>query len=113
MKNLYRTLKKSIGLLFVMFFNACNFESRQVPPRKHIVEIKQMQFQPALLLIQSGDTVEWINHDFVTHDITEEKHQSWRSSPLVAGASWQTVIKENADYYCSIHQVMKGKLKVE
>lgn len=77
------------------------------------VEIKQMQFQPAELTVQKGDTVVWTNNDIVTHDVTEEKSKLWTSGPLAAGQSWSLVVKESADYYCSIHVVMKGKLLVQ
>jgi len=72
-----------------------------------------MQFQPASLTVQKGDTVVWVNHDIVAHDVTEEKSKRWSSGPLAPGASWSMVVTESADYYCSIHVVMKGKLVVE
>jgi len=82
-------------------------------PKLYVIEIKQMQFQPALLKIHAGDTIVWVNHDFVMHDVTEEAHKEWSSSPLAAGASWRMVANKSADYYCSIHQVMKGKFVIE
>ena len=92
---------------------ACKPPEQKSKPVKHIIEIKEMRFQPAELTIHAGDTVEWINQDFVDHDITEESTKEWHSSPLSAGKSWQWVITKNTDYYCSIHQVMKGKLIVQ
>lgn len=114
MKDLCSSFVKcgSLLLLFVSL-NGCNFGSQPTIHKRHIVEIKQMHFVPASLVVQRGDTVVWINHDFVMHDVTEEKHKSWRSSPLAVGASWQHVVEASAAYYCSIHQVMKGKLTVE
>lgn len=79
----------------------------------HTVEIKQMKFVPADLTVQKGDTVMWINKDFVLHDVTEEKSKSWTSSPIAIGSSWSKVISESADYYCSLHLIMKGTLRVE
>jgi plastocyanin len=72
-----------------------------------------MQFHPAELLVQKGDTVVWINHDIVAHDVTEQAHKLWTSGPLAPGESWNLVVTESADYYCSIHVVMKGKLVVQ
>lgn len=77
------------------------------------VDIKQMQFQPAALTVAQGDTVIWTNHDIVTHDVTEEKNKLWTSGPLDPGKSWSMVVDKGADYYCSIHVVMKGKLIVQ
>jgi plastocyanin len=71
-----------------------------------------MKFEPEVLVVRSGDTVTWINKDLVDHDVTEEKSKAWRSSPLKAGQKFSRVVKTGADYFCSIHVVMKGKLKV-
>jgi plastocyanin len=87
--------------------------SKVFGPNYHVVEIKQMKFMPADLLVKKGDTVCWINKDITTHDITEEVKKKWSSAPLATGQSWTKIISENASYYCSIHVVMKGKLKIE
>lgn len=82
-------------------------------PRTYTVEIKQMKFQPAELVVQKGDTVVWINNDIVAHDVTEESIKAWTSSLMPVGQSWSLVVTQSADYYCSIHVVMKGKLVVQ
>jgi plastocyanin len=79
----------------------------------HTVEIKQMKFNPAELQVSKGDTVVWVNHDIVAHDVTEERAKKWTSSLIPSNASWQMVVSQSADYYCSIHVVMKGKLIVK
>jgi plastocyanin len=82
-------------------------------PKVHIVEIKQMKFQPAEIKVHKGETVLWINKDITDHDVTEESTKAWASSPLAAGKSWSMVVTQSADYYCNLHQVMKGKIVVE
>ena len=72
-----------------------------------------MQFQPSELTVQKGDTVVFINNDMVEHDVAEEKNKTWSSSPLPAGKSYSLVVNQSADYYCTIHPVMKGKLLVQ
>ncbi|MBX2941746.1 MAG: hypothetical protein KF860_05325 [Cyclobacteriaceae bacterium] len=79
----------------------------------HTVEIKQMKFVPAELTVHEGDTVLWVNKDLVAHDATEENKKLWTSGPIALGGLWSKVVTESADYYCSIHVVMKGKLTVE
>ena len=79
----------------------------------HTVEIKQMKFVPAELIVNKGDTVMWINRDLVDHDATEEGNKLWTSGPIAMGGSWSKVVTKSANYYCSIHVVMKGKLTVE
>jgi len=72
-----------------------------------------MEFHPAELIVQSGDTVVWVNRDIVAHDVTEESTKAWTSSAITTGQSWSLVVAKSVDYYCSIHVVMKGKLVVK
>ena len=107
-------LKNCIYLLcFIVVLYACTTETKKDIPKVHTVEIKQMKFQPAELIVQKGDTVVWINNDIVAHDVTEEPSKAWTSSLLPVGQSWSLVVTQSADYYCSIHVVMKGKLIVQ
>ncbi len=79
----------------------------------HTVVIRLMKFEPAELKLHKGDTVLWINKDITDHNVTEEVGKKWTSSKMPANQSWSMVVKQSADYYCSIHLVMKGKLLVE
>ena len=88
-------------------------ESETTPPKVHTVEIKQMRFTPAELIVHKGDTVIWVNHDIVPHDITEESRKAWKSPLLVVGKSWSLVVTQSTDYYCSIHPEMTGKIIVK
>ena len=107
-------LKNSIFTLCIIFIlNSCATETQKTIPKVHTVEIKQMKFQPAELIVQKGDTVVWINNDIVAHDVTEEPGKAWTSSVMPVGESWRLVVTQSADYYCSIHVVMKGKLIVQ
>lgn len=79
----------------------------------HIIEIRQMKFQPAEIRVKKGDKIRWINRDITNHDVTEQSSRAWASSPLATGESWSMVATETVDYYCNLHQVMKGKIIVE
>lgn len=79
----------------------------------HIVEISQMKFVPAVLSVNKGDTIMWINKDMVDHDVTEEELNSWTSSRIPAGGSWKMVATKSDAYFCSLHVVMKGKIIVD
>jgi plastocyanin len=72
-----------------------------------------MQFNPAELTVHKGDTVVFVNHDMVTHDVTEEASKAWTSSMLPANESWTMEATQSANYYCSLHPVMKGKIIVQ
>jgi plastocyanin len=97
----------------LIYLTACSTGAGKPVNKLFIVEIKQMQFQPSELVIQTGDTIVWINRDIVAHDVTEESAKAWASSALATGQSWTRVFTESANYYCAIHQVMKGKIIVQ
>ena len=114
MSNKITTLKAVIfSLCSVFLLNSCDTKTEEIIPKVHTVEIKQMKFQPAELIVQKGDTVVWINNDIVAHDVTEEPNKAWSSSVMPVGESWSLVVTQSADYYCSFHVVMKGKLVVQ
>ncbi len=114
-------------LCSVILLNGCSSPSgetedktstQEVPEEKpapslYVVQIEQMKFLPADITVHAGDTIMWINNDMVAHDVTEEKSKAWSSSLLQPGKSWKFVPKESADYYCSIHVVMKGSITVK
>ena len=86
---------------------------QQDDPKTHIVEIKQMKFEPAEIKVHKGDRVLWINKDITNHDVTELSKKAWASSPLSTGQSWGMTVTRSEDYFCNLHQVMKGKIIVE
>jgi plastocyanin len=112
MKNQWTIVRNGIYLLCSFFLlNGCL--TAETTPKLHTVEIKQMQFQPSELTVQKGDTVVFINKDLVVHDVAEEADKAWSSSSLPPGQSYSLVVNKSADYYCTIHPVMKGKLLVQ
>ena len=87
--------------------------SEKTSPEVHSIEINNMKFNPAEITVHKGDTVIWKNNDMVAHCITEESTKAWTSSKIPAGASWKMAVSSSTDYFCAIHVVMKGKIKVE
>lgn len=80
--------------------------------RVHTIEIRQMKFDPAELTIHPGDQVVFVNRDIVLHDVTEQLSRKWSSGPLKTNDSWKLESTGSVDYYCSLHQVMKGRILV-
>ena len=114
MKNLLCILKPCMHLSVAVFFlSGCSQSPEEIIPKVYSVEISQMQFQPSQLTLQKGDTVVFVNKDLVVHDVTEETNKAWTSSPLQPGQSYRVAVTQSADYYCSIHPVMKGRLMVQ
>jgi plastocyanin len=116
-------LKNSSYLLFSIFL-LCNCSGPSVKspstegrvvgqPHIDTVSISDMKFQPDMINVHKGDTIVWINHDMVTHCVTGAGDKPWTSSPIPSGGSWKMAITESSDYYCAIHQIMKGKIVVE
>ena len=112
MKTSKITLKNwlSFSVVFLFLMSFCSPE--KIAPKTYTVEIIQMTFRPAVLKVHKGDTVIFINKDIVAHDATEV-NKAWHSPPLATGESWKWVATKSADYYCSIHLVMKGKIIVD
>lgn len=77
-----------------------------------VVVIEQMKFVPDTLTVKKGDTITFINKDLVPHDVTEIA-KGWKSGTLNPDSSWRFVPQKDADYFCSIHVVMKGRIKVQ
>ncbi|HEY4195547.1 MAG TPA: plastocyanin/azurin family copper-binding protein, partial [Mucilaginibacter sp.] len=106
-----------IGSLGVAIFVACTLlfscTTTNKHPKTYTVEIKDMKFVPADIEVEKGDTVLFVNKDMVTHDVTEQATKAWSSSPIPAGGSWKLAVTDDADYYCSIHEVMKGKIELK
>ena len=113
MNNMIFLLRKMYWLLPAVFFANCSSSPEKIIHKVYTIEIKQMKFQPAEITVEKGDTVIWINKDLVAHDVTELPDKSWSSSVLDPNKSWSYVVQQSADYFCSIHQIMKGKIIVQ
>jgi len=101
------------GLGWLLYLVGCSPAPTKSKAQTYTVEIKQMQFQPAVLQLHSGDTVWFINRDMVEHTATEATSKRWSSPKLKSDSSWKVAIGHSADYYCTIHPVMKGKIVVQ
>lgn len=87
-------------------------EQQTTGPKTDTVVIYQMQFQPANLTVNKGDTVVWINKDLVSHNVTEDPAGSIKSDTLNTGDSFKLVPDHSFNYICSIHPTMKAQLTV-
>src|SRR5690242_14636955 len=106
---------KWVCLFLVLFLFSCHSANNKVVEEKYhsdTVTIHQMQFDPAILTINKGDTVVWINKDMVDHNVTEEKNKTFYSDTIKVGKSWKHPFDSSANYFCSIHPSMKGKVIV-
>jgi plastocyanin len=100
------------GLVLLLGWGAATAERGGAAPaaRRHVVEIKGFEFEPAELVVAAGDTVVWINRDFATAE-----DEAWDSGSLDEDATWQMIAEASGrqPYFCRFHPTMKGMLVVE
>lgn|SRR5690606_11594106 len=79
---------------------------------RHVVEMRNFAFEPAVLEASVGDTVEFVNRDIVPHTATAEG--AWDSGSIAAGAQWSTVLEAagTVEYVCTLHPSMRGRIEV-
>lgn len=77
------------------------------------IRIDKLAFSPAQVTAHVGDTIEWINADFIAHTATA-RNKAWDVT-IARGKSAQTVMKAagTIDYYCRFHPNMTGKIVVQ
>ena len=76
------------------------------------VTISNLQYSPAEIKAKSGDTVVWVNKDFVAHTATVAGGWDVNIEPE---KSARLVLKKPGtfDYYCRVHPNMTGKFIVQ
>jgi plastocyanin len=76
------------------------------------VEVKDLAFAPAQVTARVGDTIEWVNHDFVVHTATAQDGR-WDVTLPPHGAG-RTVVNrpDTVSYYCRYHPNMKAEITV-
>ena len=76
------------------------------------VTMKNMKFDPPLLEVKQGDTVEWTNADITPHTATAG---TFDSGSIASDASWRHTFTEagNFPYSCTFHPEMKGAVAVK
>jgi plastocyanin len=122
MSNLPAICRKSVYLLgAVLFLYSCSpspennkktdtAAPKETPYEVYTVEIKGMRFVPDSITVKKGDRIVFVNRDIVTHCVTEEGSHAWTSSAIPAGEAYMLAVNASSNYYCAIHQVMKGKI---
>jgi plastocyanin len=77
------------------------------------VNIKHFKFQPSPVSIATGDTVQWVNQDDMTHTVTADNGQ-FDSGPLNKNDTFSQTFTTagTVNYHCNIHTGMKGAVTV-
>lgn len=114
------TKNNMIGVLVIAGFLAaitsCSNHNKEVNtnriPGSDTVVINLMQFTPAKLNVEIGDTVTWINKDLVDHNVKDTISNLFYSDTLKTGKSFRWVVTGSANYICTIHPTMNGEIVI-
>jgi len=77
------------------------------------IEVKGLAFLPHEVTAHVGDTIEWVNDDFVAHTATA-RNKAW-DVQLPPHKSGSTVLSKTGtdEYFCRLHPNMTGRIIVE
>jgi plastocyanin len=77
------------------------------------VKITGLKFVPAEVAVHPGDTITWVNGDFVAHTATATDRKSFDVA-IKAGGTGSLVVEAAGtfDYFCRFHPMMTGRIVV-
>jgi plastocyanin len=76
------------------------------------VRVAKLAFTPAEISARVGDTIEWVNTDFLAHTATA-RSKEW--DVMIAPNKTGRVTLKHAgsiDYYCRFHPNMSGRISI-
>jgi len=87
--------------------------SAAAAPHTYAVVIDKMKFGPVPAQLHPGDSIVWVNHDFLRHTATAADHSF--DIDLPAGAKVKMVVKAKGriNFVCRYHPGMRGVLLVQ
>jgi plastocyanin len=76
------------------------------------INVDKLAFTPAEVSAHVGDTIEWVNTDFLAHTATA-RSKEW-DVMIAPNKTGRIVLKRpgDIDYYCRFHPNMTGKISV-
>jgi len=82
-------------------------------PHSYTVVIDKMKFGPVPTGLHPGDSITWVNRDFLKHSATAADHSF--DVDLPAGAKATTTLKKSGaiPFSCRYHPGMRGVLQVK
>ena len=76
------------------------------------ITVDKISFAPAQVSAHVGDTIEWVNSDFLTHSATDRKKAWDIFLPPNVTRSVKLTQPGEIDYYCRFHPNMIGHISV-
>ena len=76
------------------------------------VNVDKLAFTPAEISARVGDTIEWVNADFLAHTATA-RSKEW-DVMILPNKTGRVTLKRagSIDYYCRFHPNMSGRISV-
>src|SRR5512140_2791764 len=73
-------------------------------PATHVVALRKVAFDPAIVRAAPGDTIVWRNDDLVPHTVTARDGR-WGSGNLAPDSTFRWVVagRDSAPYFCTYH----------
>lgn len=89
-------------------------DSSATSPVAHVIDIRDLRFEPHTRAVAKGDTIVWVNHDLVPHTVAGAD-SSWSSGYLAPGEAWRKIVENEGEisYFCEYHPTMRGQLQVK
>jgi plastocyanin len=76
------------------------------------VTINDLAFSPAEITVKAGDTVEWVNNDFIDHTATATSGE-WDVMIVAGQSARQEMTKPGTiKYFCRAHPDMTGTITI-
>lgn len=99
---------RSVAFAALLLAAAC------VPARAATIQIsmEHLEISPAAVSAKVGDTIEWINKDFVLHSATARNGDFDVNLPPKKTGSVELKKAGTVDYYCRYHPNMKATVNV-
>ncbi len=100
-----------VGLLMMGVFGGEVVAQTTSLPQRHVVKIQDFAFQPPQITVAPGDTVVWVNKDFVPHFVSLANGR-WQSDVLEEDKTWELLVDETGSfhYVCIFHPEMAGEV---
>jgi plastocyanin len=87
--------------------------SAAAAPHTYVVVMEKLKFGPVPAQLLKGDSIIWVNRDFLRHSATAADHSF--NVDLPAGAKAKTVLTKSGAiaFVCRYHPGMRGVLQVK
>ncbi|MGD8325969.1 MAG: cupredoxin family copper-binding protein [Sphingomonadales bacterium] len=105
------------AISFSLLLGACDnmgVREAKAEPKTHQVVISKFLFGPDTITVNVGDSIEWVNKDFVPHTATEIS-ADWDTTQLNKNEAKSLIFSNPGefDYICAYHPEMHGKVIVK